>query len=304
MRQTVKGVVIMKKKNWIKDLIFVLIGNLIIACEVAFIVLPNDLLDGGIAGLSVALQPLIHIDPVWMINGLTIGLFFLGLIFLGKAFALKTVVSAIAYPVFVTILSSVAAQFPESTFVLPDYLAAIYAGVLAGFGLGLAFRANASTGGMDIPALILRKYARIPSGQAVMIIDVLTVSLGIFTYGLQKALVGIITAFIAGQVINKTVLLGSQSAKNVMIISSKWEEIQAYLMDTLSRGVTVLSGKGGYTSQERPVLMCVLSRKEYPMVEQEINRIDPAAFMVVSDVNEIHGSGFTFEDGTINRNVW
>ncbi|WP_296241902.1 YitT family protein, partial [uncultured Faecalicoccus sp.] len=99
-------------------------------------------------------------------------------------------------------------------------------------------------------------------------------------------------------------LLGSQSAKNVMIISSKWEEIQAYLMDTLSRGVTVLSGKGGYTSQERPVLMCVLSRKEYPMVEQEINRIDPAAFMVVSDVNEIHGSGFTFEDGTINRNVW
>lgn len=294
----------MKKKNWIKDLIFVLIGNLIIACEVAFIVLPNDLLDGGIAGLSVALQPLIPIDPVWMINGLTIGLFFLGLIFLGKAFALKTVVSAIAYPVFVTILSSVAAQFPESTFVLPDYLAAIYAGVLAGFGLGLAFRANASTGGMDIPALILRKYARIPSGQAVMIIDVLTVSLGIFTYGLQKALVGIITAFIAGQVINKTVLLGSQSAKNVMIISSKWEEIQAYLMDTLSRGVTVLSGKGGYTSQERPVLMCVLSRKEYPVVEQEINRIDPAAFMVVSDVNEIHGSGFTFEDGTINRNVW
>ena len=294
----------MKKKNWIKDLIFVLIGNLIIACEVAFIVLPNDLLDGGIAGLSVALQPLIPIDPVWMINGLTIGLFFLGLIFLGKAFALKTVVSAIAYPVFVTILSSVAVQFPESTFVLPDYLAAIYAGVLAGFGLGLAFRANASTGGMDIPALILRKYARIPSGQAVMIIDVLTVSLGIFTYGLQKALVGIITAFIAGQVINKTVLLGSQSAKNVMIISSKWEEIQAYLMDTLSRGVTVLSGKGGYTSQERPVLMCVLSRKEYPMVEQEINRIDPAAFMVVSDVNEIHGSGFTFEDGTINRNVW
>lgn len=304
MRQTVKGVVIMKKKNWIKDLIFVLIGNLIIACEVAFIVLPNDLLDGGIAGLSVALQPLIPIDPVWMINGLTIGLFFLGLIFLGKAFALKTVVSAIAYPVFVTILSSVAAQFPESTFVLPDYLAAIYAGVLAGFGLGLAFRANASTGGMDIPALILRKYARIPSGQAVMIIDVLTVSLGIFTYGLQKALVGIITAFIAGQVINKTVLLGSQSAKNVMIISSKWEEIQAYLMDTLSRGVTVLSGKGGYTSQERPVLMCVLSRKEYPVVEQEINRIDPAAFMIVSDVNEIHGSGFTFEDGTINRNVW
>lgn len=294
----------MKKKNWIKDLILVLLGNLIIACEVAFIVLPNDLLDGGVAGLSVALQPLIPIDPVWTINGLTIGLFLLGLIFLGKAFALKTVVSAIAYPVFVTLLSSVAAQFPESTFVLPDYLAAVYAGVLAGFGLGLAFRANASTGGMDIPALILRKYAKIPSGQAVMIIDVLTVSLGIFTYGLQKALVGIITAFIAGQVINKTVLLGSQSAKNLMVISSKWDEIRDYLMNTLSRGVTVLSGKGGYTQQDRPVVMCVISRKEYPAVEQAINKIDPAAFMVVSDVNEIHGSGFTFEDGTLNRDIW
>ncbi|MEF2608418.1 MAG: YitT family protein [Faecalicoccus sp.] len=293
-----------RERNWIKDLIFVLLGNFIIACEVAFIVLPNDLLDGGVAGLSVALQPLIPIDPVWMINGLTIGLFLLGFVFLGKEFALKTVVSAIAYPVFVTILSGVADRFPVETFVLPDYLAAIYAGVLAGFGLGLAFRANASTGGMDIPALILRKFTRMPSGQAVMIIDVLTVSLGIFTYGLQKALVGIITAFISGQVINKTVLLGSQSAKNVMIISSKWEEVQDYLMETMSRGVTVLSGKGGYTAQERPVLMCVLSRKEYPLVEQEVNRIDPAAFMIVSDVNEIHGSGFTFEDGTINRNVW
>ena len=89
-----------------------------------------------------------------------------------------------------------------------------------------------------------------------------------------------------------------------MIISSKWDEVRDYLMNTMSRGVTILSGKGGYTQQERPVVMCVISRKEYPLVEQEINRIDPAAFMVVSDVNEIHGSGFTFEDGTINRNVW
>ena len=137
-----------------------------------------------------------------------------------------------------------------------------------------------------------------------MIIDVLTVSLGIFTYGLQKALIGIITAFIAGQVINKTVLLGSQSAKNLMVISSKWDEIRDYLMNTLSRGVTVLSGKGGYTQQDRPVVMCVISRKEYPAVEQAINKIDPAAFMVVSDVNEIHGSGFTFEDGTLNRDIW
>ena len=141
-----------KNKNWWKDLIFVVLGNLIIACEVAFIVLPNHLLDGGIAGLSVALQPLVPIDPVWMINILTVGLFILGFIFLGKEFALKTVVSAIAYPVLVTLLSAVVEQFPADTFVMPDYLAAIYAGVLAGFGLGLAFRAGASTGGMDIPA--------------------------------------------------------------------------------------------------------------------------------------------------------
>lgn len=293
-----------KNKNWWKDLIFVVLGNLIIACEVAFIVLPNHLLDGGIAGLSVALQPLVPVDPVWMINILTVGLFILGFIFLGKEFALKTVVSAIAYPVLVTLLSAVVEQFPADTFVMPDYLAAIYAGVLAGFGLGLAFRAGASTGGMDIPALIIHKYARLSSGNSVMIVDILTILFGVITYGLQKALVGIITVFISGQVINKTVLLGSQSAKNVLIISSKWDEVRDYLMNTMSRGVTILSGKGGYTQQERPVVMCVISRKEYPLVEQEINRIDPAAFMVVSDVNEIHGSGFTFEDGTINRNVW
>ena len=127
-----------------------------------------------------------------------------------------------------------------------------------------------------------------------MIVDILTILFGVITYGLQKALVGIITVFISGQVINKTVLLGSQSAKNVMIISSKWDEVRDYLMNTMSRGVTISLWKRWlYPTGTSCCNVCDFS-KRYPLVEQEINRIDPAAFMVVSDVNEIHGSGFIF----------
>lgn len=158
-----------RKQNYLKDLIYILIGNLIVACGVSFFVLPNNILTGGVSGVAVALEPLIHIDPVWMINGLTIGLYLLGALLLGKTFALKSLVSAICYPVFITLTSYISSLLEPGTFIMEEYLAAIYSGLIMGVGVGLVFRVNASTGGMDIPALILHKYAKIPSGDAVMI---------------------------------------------------------------------------------------------------------------------------------------
>lgn len=284
------------KQNYLKELIYILIGNLIVACGVSFFVLPNNILTGGVSGVAVALEPLIHIDPVWMINGLTIGLYLIGALLLGKAFALKSLVSAICYPVFITLTSYISGILPPDTFLMEEYLAAIYSGLIMGVGVGLVFRVNASTGGMDIPALIIHKYAKIPSGDAVMIIDCLTVLLGVYTYGLSAALVGVISVFVSGQAINKTVMLGSQSAKNVLIISEKWEEIRDYLLNKMERGVTVLNATGAYTKSNRPVLMCVISTKQYPLFEKDVMRFDPKAFIIVQDVHEVRGYGFTFED--------
>lgn len=286
----------MNKTDRLKELILIILGNLIIAFAVSFLVLPNDILTGGLSGVAVALQPLFHLDPVFVINSLTIGLYIVGAIFLGKAFALKTLVSAICYPIFITLTSYLYTLAPEGMFIMEEYLASIYSGLIMGIGIGLVFRVNASTGGMDIPALLLHKYLKISSGDSVMIIDALTVLLGMFTYGLAPALVGVMSVFVSGQAIDKTLLFGSQSAKNVLIISDKWKEIRDYLFDEMKRGVTLLNAKGAYTEYERPVLMCVIKTKQYPMFERDITIIDPKAFIVVQDVHEVRGYGFTFED--------
>ena len=181
---------------------------------------------------------------------------------------MKSVISTIVYPVFVTGLSKVATMFPKDTFVMPPYVATIYAGVIVGIGLGLVFRVNSSTGGMDILALILHKYFKIPEGTSVMIVDGLTVLLGIVTHGLTPA-------------------------KNVMIISTEWKQIRRILLETVDRGVTILDGSGGYTQAPKPVLMCVIKQKQYPLLESSVLKIDSKAFIIVNDVHQVHGAGFT-----------
>lgn len=292
------------KHGWIQQTFMIVLGNFIVAFAASFLILPNDLLTGGVTGVAVALEPLIHVEPVYMVNFLTVGLFLLGLIFLGKSFALKAFLSTLVYPTFINILTFVVNQVGVDAFIMPDYLASIYSGILVGFGLGLVFRMDGSTGGMDIPALIINKYTPISSGHSVIIVDACTVLLGIMTHGLEPALVGIMSVYVSGIVINKVMVLGSQSAKNVMIISNYHEQIRELLLNKVDRGVTILNAKGGYTEQDRPVLMCIISAHQYPMLEQSLKEVDPAAFIVVSDVNEIHGSGFTFADGTLNRHSW
>lgn len=287
------------KKNKLIDWLYIVLGNFILATGVAVFVLPNNILTGGVSGIAVALQPVCSIPPVWIINGLTIGLFIVGAFVLGKKFAMKSLVSSFLYPGFVTLIGIYVASMPEGTFVFPEYLASIYSGVFLGVGIGMVFRADASTGGMDIPALILAKYTNIKLGDATMLIDALTVLLGIITYGLEPALVGIISVVISGVMINRTVIFGTQSARKVMIISEKHEEIKQYILRDMDRGLTVLEARGGFTNESRPVLMLVIENKEYPALEREVSMVDPKAFIIVDDVHEIRGSGFTFPDGSL-----
>ena len=281
-----------------KMIMYILIGNFLVACGTTFFILPNNILNGGTAGVAVALKPLLHIDTVWMTNALTIGLYIVGAIFLGKRFAMRSLISTICYPIFIILLSKYADTLPRSTFIMPAYLASIYSGVLLGVGLGLVFRVEASTGGMDVPALILHKYTQLSSGDAVMIVDIATVALGIYTYGLVPALIGIMSVYISGAAINKTMTLRSQAAKNVIIISDFWQDINEVLLEEVDRGVTILKGQGGYTGSQRPVLMCVINQKQYPKLEQAVLHIDPHAFIIVNDVQEVKGYGFSYEENS------
>ena len=166
------------------DLFSVVLGNLVLAIGVGVFIIPTDILTGGLAGVAIAVQPIFHIDPQLVIYALTFILFILGWLFLGKGFAAKTMLSTFLYPAFLFLVSLIVGdRIPVEN----ELINSIYGGILTGLGVGLVFRANASTGGMDVPPLIIHKYTGIPLATLVLITDAITVLLGMSTYGLYPA---------------------------------------------------------------------------------------------------------------------
>lgn len=275
------------------EYMYVVVGNLVLAAGVGLFILPNHILSGGVAGIAVALEPLLHIDPNTLINVLTLLLFFAGSLVLGKRFALKTFLSSVLYPTFLTIIS----QFAEAVYITEDpILSSLYGGIMVGLGVGLVFRTGASTGGMDIPPLIINKYTGIALPTLVLITDGLTVVLGALVYGIEASLIGIISVWVSSYMINKAITFGGHDAKNVMIISEKYPEIMDQITKSMNRGATLLEAVGGYTGNRRPVLMIVIVKKQFAELNRIVSHIDPSAFMIVTDAREVQGEGFTYEE--------
>ena len=246
----------MEMKKMVRDLPWVLIGNFMLALAVAMFILPYNILSGGVAGIAVALQPVFHIEPTLMVNALVLGMFVLGTLFLGKSFAVKTVISSLVYPVYLTIITPFVPLLQ-----LDPILASLYGGLLAGVGIGLVLRTGASTGGMDIPPLIVNKYTGIKISTLVLITDALTVGLGLFTYGLEAVLIGFISVWGTSFGIDKMLTLGGGNAKAVQIISEAHAQINAAIQSELDRGTTLSDATGGYTGAPRKVILVVVKRR-------------------------------------------
>ena len=287
----------LSNKEMLQDTLWILAGNIALAMGVAWFILPNDVLTGGLAGVAIALEPLIHLNPELVINVLTVVLFLAGSVILGKKFAAKTILSTICYPLLLTLLSYLAKNvIAPDTFIMDKYLATIYGGALMGIGVGCVFRTGASTGGMDIPPLIINKYTHIPLPTLVLIVDALTVLLGAAVYGLQAALTGILSVWVSSYMINKTMMIGGHDARNVMIVSNKHKEIMDRIHEALERGTTILEATGGYSSEKRPVIMAVVAKKQLPELQHLVSHIDPEASVIDMEANEVQGLGFTYEE--------
>ncbi|MCF0114972.1 MAG: YitT family protein, partial [Erysipelotrichaceae bacterium] len=207
-------------KKSVLSIIIILLGNALLALSVGMFILPYNILSGGVAGIAVALHPLIHIDREIAVDIMVVGLFIVGWIFLGKEFAAKTVMSTIAYPVMLNLVNRFMEVQPVDTLV-----AALYGGLLAGAGVGLVMSEGASTGGMDIPPLIVHRLTKIKLATLVLITDALTVLLGFMAYDLQTVLVGLISVFASSFMVDKVLMMNGISSKQVQIISEHYQEI-------------------------------------------------------------------------------
>lgn len=271
----------------ISDTLLMIFGNFVLACSVVFLILPNKVLSGGVAGVSIALSPLLPFSPEVTMYLIILICFLLGWFFLGQGFAIKTAASSIMYPAFIALLS----RIPYEVTVEP-ILASIFGGLLAGVGLGAVFRTGSSTGGMDIPPLIFSKYTKVKVSVWIMVVDFLTIILGLSTYGLNNVLIGLLSIWSTGQAINVISTFGGEQAKQVLIISDRTDEVLEMILKSIDRGATLLDAHGGYTRTSRQIIMTVLLKEQFAKLERHVKEIDPDAFLIVSDVTEVHGQGF------------
>ena len=269
------------------DILVILMGNACIAVAVAFFVIPNKLLVGGTAGIAVAMNAFWAIPEEIVINVLIYTLFFAGALVLGRSFFLKTITSTIVYPVLLTLAGDLYEVIPKEYITMDTLTSIICAGVLVGFGIGIVYRRNASTGGMDIIPLIVNKYTGIPLHLLLLMVDGFTVLLGVIAYGLQASIYGVISVVLCSFVIDKTILLGAKQVKQVQIISQESERILTKILEDMDRGCTIVESRGGYTNEKRDMLMVVVPINQYQMLINVVHSIDPSAFVIVSDINEI-----------------
>ncbi|MBR2802882.1 MAG: YitT family protein [Erysipelotrichaceae bacterium] len=273
----------------ITDIVFLIVGNFLLAYSVSQFILPCSILSGGLAGIAILFHPFTSIPESTIITILAVILFLLGSLFLGKKFAMDTAVSTVLYPIFLFLLQKYVPVIP-----VDRALGAIYGGIVSGAGIGLVMRTGGSTGGMDIPPLIAQKYLHVDVSSAVIVTDTLTVLFGLWIYGLADVLIGLASVYITGKAINWVITFGSQASLSVQIISEHYEEIYMALLKELERGVTLFDAEGGYTHQPKKVILIVVDHRQYHRLLSIAETIDPNAFLITSETREVHGEGFTY----------
>lgn len=280
----------MKYQQHIRDGLLLVGGNFVLACAVAYLIVPFEILSGGVAGVAVAINPLIHLPVEMIINLIILITFILGAFFLGRSFIFKTIISSILYPLFINLLS----MYPIPLDI-PISIASIYAGVIGGLGIGMVFRQGGSTGGMDVFPLIFNKFTGISVAKLILIVDGITVLLGLYTQGLESVLFGFLSVFSTGYTIDKVLVAGGQHAKSAFIISEEYQTILDKIQNELDRGATIIDAEGGFTSNRKKMILSVVPANQYPLLQHLVSEVDPDAFMVVNDATDVLGHGFSIE---------
>jgi len=272
-----------------KKILFIELGTILFALAVGMFLLPGQILTGGVVGVTTLLHPFINIEEDILVIIISSSLFIIGSIVLGKEFMMNTIIHSISYPFILLVIT----RFLP-TYEVDPILASIYGGLIGGVGIGLIFREGGSTGGMDVPPLIIQKYFHIKATTSIMILDALTVLAGLFIYGINNVLIGLISVYLTAFALDKTSqMYGGISAKKIEIISDSYEEISKEIHSVLERGTTYIEAVGGYTNEKKKMIMCIVSDDQYNIVKEIIEKHDKKAFVIVSDTKNVNGEGFT-----------
>ncbi|WP_440898504.1 YitT family protein [Bacillus daqingensis] len=277
----------------IKNIFFILLGTAILSFGLVYFNMENNLADGGFTGITLILFFVFDFNPAYSNLLLNIPLFLLGWKVLGRNAFMYTLIGTFALSLFLWLFQA----YPMMSIPLQDdmTLAALFAGVFIGVGLGIVFRFGGTTGGVDIIAKLGFKYYGWSMGRTMFVFDAAVITTSLVYLNYREAMYTLVAVFVAAKVID-FIQQGAYSGKAAMIISSKVPEIAAAISKEMDRGATLLQGKGSFTGDAREVLYCVVGRNEMVRLKNLIARTDPHAFVTMQDVQDVMGEGFTLDE--------
>lgn len=279
------------RKQFLRNSAAIVCGNALYSLSVAAFLEPAGLITGGATGIALAVGRLTGLSVSGFLLFFNLAMLAWGWLVLGRAFALNTLASSLLSPIFLALWERLLAGRGLTDDIV---LCTIFSGLGIGAALGVVIRAGASTGGMDIPPLVLQKWFRWPVSATMMVFDVAIVLGQVPFSPLPQVLYGIVMILTHTIVMDKMLMMG-ESRTEVKLISSRSEELCEAILSQLDRGVTILNGAGGYTHEPAAVLLSVVSNRELPKLERLVHDIDPACFLIVSRVTEVSGRGFSLD---------
>ena len=287
-------------KRALITLLCVLSGNALLAFLVAAFIIPHDIIMGGTTGIGIVLHKAIpQMDVSLFVLILNAILLLIGLFTLGKKFAVTTVASSFLYPVLLGFFQRIPGI---DTMTDNALIAAVFAGTLMGVALGLVMRVGSSTGGMDIVTLVLNKYTHMPVSIWVYITDFIVIGGQALFNPAEKTLLGIIVLVLETIVLDKAMILG-KSQIQIFVISEAYEQIRQALMEQTEAGVTMTLIETGWLKKQQQGVLCVIPQRKLYAATELIQRIDPQAFITITQIREVRGQGFTIEPQNIEQAI-
>lgn len=277
------------KKN-IKEYLLTGLGTAICAIGIYYFLAPENIATGGVTGFSIVLLKYFDLPISTVAFAINMILLLMGFIFVGSEFGGKTIFSIFALWLTMKIVETISPNIgPATTEILLNMIVGV---LMFAVGLAIAFNQNASTGGTDILAKIFNKFFHVPFGTGLLMADALVVILSLLAFGLETALVGVLGWYIKG-VMTNYFIDGFQLKKEITIISDKCDEVKTMVNNVGHRGATIYKGEGSYTGKPKKVIVTVVTKNEYFKLKKRIAEIDPEAFLITRNVQEVEGQGFT-----------
>jgi uncharacterized membrane-anchored protein YitT (DUF2179 family) len=284
-KQIIKEV---ENKTKVKRLFWLVGGIFLVALAFNLFILPLNLVS-GVSGIAIVIKKTLGLDPAYVILLANVLLIIASLVFLGKKYTAQSVVGSILYPLFIELTAFI--QSYVSLDNLEPIVIVVSGSILTGIGSGFVFKAGYNTGGTDIIKKIVSKYFKMPVGKSNIVVELCIVILGLIVFGWNVLIYSIVYIYICSYLIDK-ILIGISDHKTFQIITSsidKEREVSDFLLNDLKRGVTYLEAHGGYTNNKKIIILCTVPTRQYFIVQEIINEIDPKAFYIVTDAYEVGG---------------